>query len=251
MNFRDYDRKFWLVVEQGNKKIDEFHLNFKGNSFLCYSYFSKEHIAYGVGPGLVYEAVYGAIYVDGEYSINEEPLYDKTTRYFTQDKLDGFLIIPIYNKAITTIFQNFTRMIDGIYYSDKQLNAYTTTIKKPVKVDFSLLLANPEQYTGSIIEEDKELNIKNTLVLLKNDIKRKYFYVALSTGEGKYDFDRDKWIRVNYDKLLNIEKYIKLSADCQKIKLKGKLKTIYDFEEDKYYLEATKITFKKKIDKLH
>ena len=107
MNSKDYDRKFWLVVEQGNKKIYEFHLNFKGNSFLCYSYFSQEHIAYGVGPGLVYEAVYGAIYVDGEYSINEEPLYDKTTRYFTQDKLNGFLVIPINNKAINIYTKNF------------------------------------------------------------------------------------------------------------------------------------------------
>lgn len=195
----------------------------------------------------MYEAVYGAIYVDGEYSINEEPLYDKTTRYFIQDKLDDFLVITINNKAINNMFENFTKMIDDLYYSDKDSNALISKqALKTINVDFSLLLSNPGEYTGSIIEEDKELNIKNTLVLLKNNIKKKYFYVALSTGEGKYDFDRDKWIRVNYDKLLNIEKYIKLSADCQKIKLKGKLKTIYDFEEDKYYLEATKITFKKK-----
>ena len=65
-------------------------------------------------------------------------------------------------------------------------------------------------------------------------------------------FDRDKWIKVSYDKLANVEKYIKLSADCQKIRLKGKVKTIYIFEdgeyydEPEYYVEATKITFKTK-----
>lgn len=250
MNSKDYDRKFWLVVENGNKKIDEFHLNFKGNSFLCYSYFSQEHIAYGVGPGLVYEAVYGAIYVDGEYSINEEPLYDKTTRYFTQDKLNGFLVVPIKSKAINILFENFTRMIDSVYYSDIDSNKpILCQSKKILNVDFNMILAYPEKYISSSASEDNnELSIKNTLVLLAHDVKEKIFKVYLSTGEGRFKYDLDKGIIVKYDKLTNVEKYIKLSASGQKIKIKGKLKyngSIYE-DEGFYYIEATKITIKSK-----
>ena len=152
MDFRDYDRKFWLVVENGNKKIDEFHLNFKGNSFLCYSYYSPTHICNGVGPGLVYEALNSAIYVDGEYQLTKEPLYDKTTRYFTQDKLNGFLVISIENKAVNIMFENFTRMINSIYYKDKNLetsNIQETKNALKLTKDIANLIYNIESLIGN------------------------------------------------------------------------------------------------------
>ena len=47
MNFRDYDRKFWLVVEQGDKKVTDLIGGCSNNGILCYSYFNnKEGIVY-------------------------------------------------------------------------------------------------------------------------------------------------------------------------------------------------------------
>ncbi len=76
--------------------------------------------------------------------------------------------------------------------------------------------------------------------------------MALSTGNGKYNYDSDKCIKVSYDKLVNVEKYIKLSADYQKIKIKCKAEILFEKIDDDWYEEyglvATKITSKTKND---
>ena len=115
MNFRDFDRKFWLVVEKGDKKIKDLHLPVNGNSFLCYSYYAPKGEFY-VKPGLVYGAVYGAVYVNGEYSINEQRLSEMTVCYFTKKELEGYQIIPIDNKAINIVFKEYVKRIEYEHY---------------------------------------------------------------------------------------------------------------------------------------
>ena len=120
MNFRDYDRKFWLVVEKGDKKITDLHLPVNGNSFLCYSYYAPEGERF-VKPGLVYGAVYGAVYVNGEYSINTQQLNKMTVCYFTKEQLEGYQIIPIDNKAINIVFERYMQEIEYKHYNHQDL----------------------------------------------------------------------------------------------------------------------------------
>ena len=118
------------------------------------------------------------------------------------------------------------------------------------KVSFSMMLAYPEQYEVlEFSEEGKEIEIKDTLVLCENNLREKYFYVCLSIGEGKYDFDKSKYIKVYYNKLPNIKTYIELTASYQKIRIKGKLILSFDYTfddfnpEKEHYIRATKIKF--------
>ena len=120
MNFRDYDRKFWLVVETENKKIKDL-LPVGKNSFLCYSYYAPKGIFF-IKPGLVYEALFEAVYIDGEYTITHNHLFDRTINLFTKQQLDGYQIIPIDNKAMNIAFDDYIYSINSKFYSEETIS---------------------------------------------------------------------------------------------------------------------------------
>lgn len=118
MNFRDYDRKFWLVVEQGNKKIKDLHLPINRNAFLCYSYYTPKG-KYYIKESLIFEALFEAVYINGEYTITQHNLLNYTVNMYTKAQLEGYKIIPIDNKAINIAFDWFVNLVNKDFYSNE------------------------------------------------------------------------------------------------------------------------------------
>ena len=118
MNFRDYDRKFWLVVEQGNKKIKDLHLPINRNAFLCYSYYTPKG-KYYIKESLIFEALFEAVYINGEYTITQHNLLNYTVNMYTKAQLEGYKMIPIDNKAINIAFDWFVDLVNKDFYSNE------------------------------------------------------------------------------------------------------------------------------------
>ncbi len=115
MNFRDYDRKFWLVVETENKKIKDLHLPINRNAFLCYSYYTPKGKFY-IKESLIFEALFEAVYINGEYTITPHDLFNLTVNMYTKAQLEGYKIIPIDNKAINIAFERYIESINSEFY---------------------------------------------------------------------------------------------------------------------------------------
>lgn len=116
MNFRDYDRKFWLVVETESKKIKDLHLPIDRNAFLCYSYYTPNGKCY-IKESLIFEALFEAVYINGEYTITPHDLFNLTVNMYTKAQLEGYKIIPIDNKAINISFDRYIESINSEFYS--------------------------------------------------------------------------------------------------------------------------------------
>ena len=126
MNFRDYDRKFWLVVETENKKIKDLHLPIDNNAFLCYSYYTPNG-KYYIKESLIFEALFEAIYNNGEYAITQNNLLIAyTVNLFTKAQLEGFNFIPIDINAINLNlqFDHYIESINKEYYGDKTIKSW-------------------------------------------------------------------------------------------------------------------------------
>ena len=119
MNFRDYDRKFWLVVETESKKIKDLHLPIDKNAFLCYSYYTPNG-KYYIKESLIFEALFEAVYINGKYTITQHGLFNLTVNLFTKAQLEGFNFIPIDIKTtkLNIEFDNYIESINKKYYSD-------------------------------------------------------------------------------------------------------------------------------------
>lgn len=111
MNFRDYDRKFWLIIEKENKKIIDLIRGCDGNSILCYSYYENTE-------GLVYEAISSALYINGDYSITKQSKisWEFKTYVFTKKQLNDFQIIPINNRVLSVLFNYEVEKIKQEHY---------------------------------------------------------------------------------------------------------------------------------------
>lgn len=120
MDFRDYDRKFWLVVECGDKKIKDLHLPVDRNAFLCYSYYTPSGKDY-IEESLIFEALFEAVYINGEYTITQQSLFNLTINMYTKAQLEGYKFIPIDNKAICVAFDNYIESINRDFYSEETI----------------------------------------------------------------------------------------------------------------------------------
>ncbi len=112
MNFRDFDRKFWLIVEKGNKKITDLIGGCAGNAVLCYSYFNNK-------DGIVYTPLSSAIYSNGDYSITKQGRMSwqfGNCYLFTKKQFDDFQMISINNKALNVLFEDDIKRIDQDFY---------------------------------------------------------------------------------------------------------------------------------------
>ncbi len=117
MDFRAYDRKFWLVIEQDDKKIKDLRLPINRNAFLCYSYYTPNGKNY-IEESLIFEALFEAVYINGEYTITQHDLLNLTINMYTKAQLEGYKIIPIDNKAINVAFDWFIESVNNEFYSD-------------------------------------------------------------------------------------------------------------------------------------
>lgn len=113
MNFRDYDRKFWLAVEKDNKKTTDLIGGCDGNAILCYSYFNNK-------DGIVYTPLSSAVYANGDYSITKQGRmswqYGKSY-LFAKKQFDDYQMISINNKALSVLFEEDIKRIEQDFYS--------------------------------------------------------------------------------------------------------------------------------------
>lgn len=113
MDFREYDRKFWLIVEKGSKKITDLIAGCEGNAVLCYSYFNNK-------DGIVYTPLSAAIYANGDYSITKQGRMSwrfGNSYLFAKKQFDDFQRIPINNKALSILFNDDINRIEKDFYS--------------------------------------------------------------------------------------------------------------------------------------
>lgn len=167
MDFRDFDRKFWLVVEKSDKKITDIIPEAKNNSILCYSYYSpyKEE-------GLVYEAVCESVYVNGDYSITDQYLLESKNKDLTKRQLDGYQIIAISNKAINIVFKKYTELVEIVHYSKHKDLVDTREIRF---IDEFRLEDNPDVIRGLLSDGKKAENIWMKLIKLLNVVDNKKY----------------------------------------------------------------------------
>lgn len=83
--------------------------------------------------------------------------------------------------------------------------------KEPARTSLRMLLAYPNNYYGS------EIMIDETLTVLKNDVSRKVLTVAQFSGF----IDYDNTIEIFYEKLTDVNRFIMLTANKQKIQAMG------------------------------
>lgn len=111
----------------------------------------------------------------------------------------------------------------------------TSIISDVETVSLKRIIAFPEKYVGM------ELTIDESLVIKNNDVSNKYFRTSPQTGYARHEYNTDINIDIYYDETADIEDCIMLDADCQRIKVTGKVK-IYD-NSGKPYINATNIEF--------
>lgn len=112
MDFRDFDRKFWLIVDKDNKKITELIAECDGNAILCYSYFNNK-------DGIVFTPLSSAKYVNGDYSITKQSRisWQYINSYlFAKKQIEGFQIVSINNKALSSLFDDDIKRIEEDFY---------------------------------------------------------------------------------------------------------------------------------------
>lgn len=112
MDFREFDRRFWLIVENGNKKITDLIGGCEGNAILCYSYFNGK-------DGVVYTPLSSAVYVNGDYSITKQGRMSwqfGNCYLFLKKQFDDFQMISINNKALSTLYEADIKRIEKDYY---------------------------------------------------------------------------------------------------------------------------------------
>ncbi len=112
MDFRDFDRKFWLIVEKGNKKITDLIGGCDGNAVLCYSYFNNK-------DGIVYTPLSSAVYINGDYSITKQGRMSwqfGNCYLFAKKQFNDFQIISINNKSLCVIFEDDIKRIEKDFY---------------------------------------------------------------------------------------------------------------------------------------
>ena len=144
MNFRDYDRKFWLVVEKPNSLIRNLIFDIKGNALLCCSYFHIE-------KGIVFEALSPATFINGDYSLNGNVLWDNHDRHiFNKKQLDGYELIPVNNDAIKHDFLGFIIMIEDQNYIFRDL----TQTRDMLFLDEFRQEDNPDILKGAIFDTE-------------------------------------------------------------------------------------------------
>ena len=200
---------------------------------------------------------------DGEYlktrvNINETTLIDKKNitpnnmkyikyKFGSNELFIGLGIIKTLEYLEKRYNLNFNELENNKILNDKKQTM--SPKKNATSVPFKMILAYPEKYSScEFADEQQEILIKENLVLCENNVREKCFYLYLSTGTEKYDYDKSNCMKVYYRNLPNTKKYIMLTASYQKVKIKGKL--LFDFndlmednESRTYYFEATKITF--------
>ena len=159
----------------------------------------------------------------------------------------AYVLVRVNPKMDGTFYYTYNRTI-GIEYSitesarnewgwntkpdDWSLSA-ADNYSNPTEVSMKLIIANPSQYDGKFVK------IKEKLVISSNDLSDKSFYVMISTGDGKYDYNTDNYIEVFYRLADNIDECIMLDSDYQKITVIGEVK-VYSNSTDAY-IEAYEI----------
>ncbi len=172
MDFRDFDRKFWLVVEKGDKKIKDLIVGCDGNAILCYSYFNNK-------DGLVYTPLSSAVYVNGDYSITKQGRMSwqlGNSYLFAKKQFDNFQIISVNNKALSIVFKDEIKRIEQVFYTSFKDLIETRDIRF---VDEFRMEDNPDVIRGMLSDGEKAENIWMKLIKLLNvEDNKKYIFLC-------------------------------------------------------------------------
>lgn len=174
-------------------------------------------------------------------------------KYTAQNSVGGYVTDSVY------ILLKVNSIMDGtfVYYRDSLGFKYPITptektefgwntkpddftldsvdkFENPEEISLKMITAYPQRYEG------KYIRIKEELVIVRNDISDKEFYVYLSTGDGKYDCNTDVATYIMYRMCDNIDDCIMLDANYQRIIVEGYVKVYSNSAEA--YIEAYNIT---------
>ncbi len=149
----------------------------------------------------------------------------------------GFIIYARYKDDLESSNKNKAQVVEQLVTNQ---NLDSEKIQEVVQID-----RNEETDSLRDIVGDKESYLENEVVIgpvkvFENDVQDKRFGVKPSTGEGKWDYDRDVEISVFYNAVRDIEEWRNLrSQQHPVIYVKGIVSC--DSNDSSVYIKATAI----------